>query len=258
MSGAAQLETRTLSFHRDEKQRTDDDAVPRSPAQPVTPSPPTFAGSVGELAARLAGASSESRRFLLGVAGEPGAGKSTVAARLAAALGVGAVVVPFDGFHLASTLLVTEELRNRRGAIETFDLTGFRVLIQRLRQAAESVVYAPAYVREIEEPIAAAIAIPGSASIVIVEGNYLLSDDPELRTARSMLDEAWYIDVDAETRRRRLVDRHIRFGKSPEAARDWVEGSDEANAGAIRATRERADLVVRIREDLSSFDKPSG
>jgi pantothenate kinase len=223
----------------------------------VTPLPLTFAGSIGDLAARLAASGHEGRRVLLGLAGEPGAGKSTVAAQLAAALGADAVVVPFDGFHLASTLL-SDDSRKRRGAIDTFDLAGFRLLIQRLRQADETVVYAPTFLREIEEPIAAAIAVPSSAPFVIVEGNYLLSDHPELTAARALFDQIWYLETDAEIRRRRLVQRHIRFGKSPEAAAEWVEGSDEVNAGAIRATRERADLVVRITEDLASFDKKSG
>jgi pantothenate kinase len=216
----------------------------------VSSSPPTFTGPLRKLIARLPRPGTHGRRFLLGLTGEPGAGKSTVSAALAAALGADAVVVPFDGFHLASALLHSEELRNRRGAIDTFDLAGYRLLVQRLRQADEPVVYAPAFVRDIEEPVAAAIAVPGSTPIVITEGNYLLSDHPDLQAARSMLDEVWYIDVEAETRRRRLVERHIRFGKTPEAARSWVEGSDEANARAIRATRERADLVVLIEEDL--------
>jgi pantothenate kinase len=223
----------------------------------VSSSPRTFAGPLGELAARLAEESGRGGRFLLGLAGEPGAGKSTVAAELALALGSGSVVVPFDGFHLASGLL-GDEARQRRGAIDTFDLAGFHRLIQRLRQADEPVVYAPAYSREIEEPVAAAIAVHRSAGLVVVEGNYLLSDHPELAAARALFDQVWYLDADAGIRRRRLVQRHIRFGKSPAAASEWTQGSDEANAAAIRATRGRADLVVRISDELSAFAERQG
>jgi len=219
--------------------------------------PPCVAGSIEELAARLSGSARDRTRFLLGVAGEPGAGKSTVAVQLVQALGDDAVVVPFDGFHLASTLL-DDQARQRRGAIDTFDLAGFHRVIQRLRRADEPVVYVPAYRREIEDPVAAAIAVPRSARVVVVEGNYLLSEHPELAAARVLFDEVWYLDVDAELRRGRLVQRHIRFGKSPAAAAEWADGSDEVNAIAIRATRERADLVVRIADDLSAFAKGEG
>lgn len=220
----------------------------------MSSSPPLFAGPLRELVARLTEPGYERGRFLLGLAGEPGAGKSTVSAYLAAALGASAVVVPFDGFHLASNLLDSDELRERRGAIDTFDLIGYRLLIQRLRQADEPVVYAPAYARQFEEPVSAAIAVPRSTPIVITEGNYLLSDHPDLRAVRSMLDQVWYIEADAETRRRRLVRRHIQFGKTPAAAAAWVTGSDETNARAIRATRDHADLVVQIHEDLAPVE----
>lgn len=217
--------------------------------EPPYDRPPRFAGSIRELAARLPQGPRDGRRFLLGLAGEPGAGKSTVAAQLAEVLGDDAVVVPFDGFHLASRLLVSDELRNRRGAIDTFDLAGYRLLIQRLRSADECVVYAPAYERAIEEPVAAAIAVDRSTPIVIVEGNYLLSDDPDLVAARALLDQVWYVETAAETRRHRLVERHVRFGKTPEAAAAWTDGSDEANARAIRVTRETADLVITVPDD---------
>jgi pantothenate kinase len=219
--------------------------------------PPAVAGSIQELATRLPGSAREGTRFLLGLAGEPGAGKSTVAAQLVAALGADAVVVPFDGFHLASAVL-GPDARKRRGAIDTFDLAGFHRLVQRLREADEPVVYAPAYAREIEDPVAAAIAVPRTARVVVVEGNYLLSDSPELTAARALFDQIWFLDVDAGTRRRRLMERHIRFGKSPAAAAEWAEGSDEVNAAAIRATRVRADLVVRIEGELAAFDKGEG
>jgi pantothenate kinase len=244
MSGGEGPETSSVPFRDDE-----------SRGQMTTPS--RFTGALAELADRLRDQAPSGRRFLLGLAGEPGAGKSTVSAGLAAALGDDAVVVPFDGFHLASTLLDPES-RKRRGAIDTFDLVGFRLLVQRLRQADEPVVYAPAYVRAIEEPVAAAIAVPSSTRFVLVEGNYLLADHPDLRAAHALFDRVWYVESDDDARRRRLVDRHIRFGKTATSALDWVQGSDETNARAIRATRGRADLVVTIAGDLSAFDNEAG
>ena len=52
--------------------------------------------------------------------------------------------------------------------------------------------------------------------------------------------------MDEDTRLRWLIQRHIDFGKAPDAARAWVMRSDQANAAVAAATRERADLVFRL------------
>lgn len=208
--------------------------------------PERFVGDLALLADRITRASHQRSRFLLGIAGEPGAGKSTVSEYLMSILGARAVVVPFDGFHLANVLLQGTDRQTRKGAVDTFDLAGYRVLIQRLHAADEAVVYAPAYRREAEEPIAAAIAVPQSTPIIIVEGNYLLDDHPDLAAARALLDEVWYVHTPDQTRVRRLIQRHVDFGKTQTEATAWALRSDEANAHAIRATRDRADLLVQI------------
>jgi pantothenate kinase len=215
------------------------------------PSPPDFSDDITELTRRVARLSHRRGRVLLGITGEPGAGKSTLASGLVAALHNQAVVVPLDGYHLANALLASSGREARKGAIDTFDLAGYRAMMQRLRQADEEVVYAPAYVRDIEESIAASIAVDQSIPIVITEGNYLLAEHPQLEIARSLLDEVWYVETDDETRIRQLIDRHATFGKTPEQATAWATGSDEANAGVIRATRHRADLIVRLPGNIA-------
>jgi pantothenate kinase len=190
------------------------------------------------------------RRAVLGIAGPPGSGKSTIAETIVAALGEAAVLVPMDGFHLAQDELVRLGRRDRMGAHDTFDAAGYRALLRRLRDGADDaddVVYAPAFRREIEEPIAGAIAVERSVPLVVTEGNYLLLDAGEWAGVRALLDEAWYVAVEDETRLARLIDRHIRFGKTPEAAEEWVLRSDEVNAALVAATQDRADVVVRLR-----------
>jgi pantothenate kinase len=180
-------------------------------------------------------------RSILGVAGAPGGGKSTLAALLVEALGAAAVLVPMDGFHLAQAELVRLGIRDRMGAPHTFDAAGYVALLRRLRSAHET-VYAPAFRREIEEPIAGAIAVPPDVPLVVTEGNYLLLWEG----VRPLLDEAWYVEMDEETRLRWLIARHVEFGKTPEEAEAWVMRSDQGNAEVVAATRERADLVVRL------------
>lgn len=183
-------------------------------------------------------------RFILGLCGAPGAGKSTVAAELAQQLGDGAVVVPLDGFHLAARLIRGTPLAVRRGAPDTFDVAGYAALMTRLRAADEDVVFAPAYRREIEDPIAASIAVPRHTPIVITEGNYLLLPEGYWSTARRVMDSVWYLELDDAVRLERLVRRHIEFGKAPQTAADWAHGTDERNAQLIRNTRRHADRIV--------------
>jgi pantothenate kinase len=180
-------------------------------------------------------------RKILGIAGPPGGGKSTVARAVVAELGDQARLVPMDGFHLAQAELVRLGRRDRMGAPDTFDAAGYAALLKRLH-GDEPVVYAPEFRREIEEPIAGAIAVPNSVPLVVTEGNYLLLW-PEIRP---LLDECWYVDTDEELRVQRLIQRHIQFGKTPDYARAWVMRSDERNAELVAATADRADALVRL------------
>ncbi|MFD4240330.1 nucleoside/nucleotide kinase family protein [Streptomyces sp. NPDC058525] len=198
-----------------------------------------------ELAGRAAALAARGGRRILGIAGPPGAGKSTLAARLAGALGPRtAVVVPMDGFHLAQAELVRVGLADRKGAPETFDVAGYVSLLRRLRGPEAGPVYAPAFDRSLEEPVAGSIPVPPDVPLVITEGNYLLHDAGEWARVRPLLDEAWFLAGDEELRVRRLVDRHVRHGKDPAYARTWVARSDEPNARLVAAGRHRADLVL--------------
>lgn len=182
------------------------------------------------------------QRVVLGLVGAPGSGKSTLADALLQAFGARAVVVPMDGYHLANVELARLGRAARKGAEDTFDSAGYVALLRRLRQqAADEVVYAPEFRREIEEPIANAIPVQPETQLVITEGNYLLLDRGHWRHVKDLLDEAWYVDVDHDLRRERLVQRHIQFGRSPQAAHDWVAQTDEPNAILIESTKGRAD-----------------
>lgn len=194
-------------------------------------------------------------RTLLGITGAPGAGKSTVARLLAQQLGPVAVDVPMDGFHLANAELVRLGRRDRKGAPDTFDSAGFVALLRRLRDPDELLVYAPEFSRDIEEPVAGALPVARDVPLVITEGNYLLLAEGRWADVRGLLDEVWYIEVDDDARLSRLVQRHVAYGKTPDAARSWSLGSDQRNAEIIAASRTRADLVV-ISPSLDLTDTP--
>ncbi len=148
-----------------------------------------------------------------------------------------------DGFHLADVELARLGRLDRKGAIDTFDVYGYLALLQRVRSSTE-IVYAPAFNREIEQPVAGSIPVVPDARLIVTEGNYLLDDDEPWPEVRRMLDEVWFIDVAPDERRRRLTARHIEFGKSPEQAQAWVRAVDDPNAERIERVRHKADLVI--------------
>ncbi|GGW94349.1 nucleoside/nucleotide kinase family protein [Streptomyces malachitofuscus] len=202
-----------------------------------------------DLLRRARGLPREGRRALLGIAGSPGAGKSTLAGHLVRELnGTGepwVAHVPMDGFHLADAELDRLGRRDRKGAPDTFDAAGYAALLRRLHEEAYGdVVYAPGFERVLEQPLAGAVPVAPAVRLVVTEGNYLLLGTGVWERVRAQLDEVWFCDLDEEERLRRLIARHEEFGKSHEEAVAWVERSDRRNAELIAPTRERADLVV--------------
>lgn len=201
-------------------------------------------GALGRVEALLA----RGDRVLLGIAGAPGAGKTTLAERLVDEVTSAgrwrAVHVPMDGFHLADVSLDRLGRRDRKGAIDTFDGWGYRALLQRLRDRTDEPVYAPGFERLLEQPIAASIAVRPEVDLVVSEGNYLLVDAEPWASVRALFDEVWFCAAPASLRRERLVARHIRFGKSPADAEAWVSAVDLPNSAMIDATSSRADAVV--------------
>jgi pantothenate kinase len=191
------------------------------------------------------------RRHLLGITGAPGAGKSWLAEKLVHDLGADrAAVVSMDGFHLANRVLTGLGIRDRKGAIDTFDAAGYAELLERLHSQRGSgyVVYAPEFRREVDEAIGSALAVEESVPLVITEGNYLLSEGRPWRRVRACLDEVWYLAPPEEVRRERLACRHQQFGMTAAQAQAWAAGTDERNAELIVRTAQRADLVVNVLE----------
>ena len=185
-------------------------------------------------------------RALLGIAGCPGAGKSTLSSALTAGI-PSSVVVPMDGFHLLNEDLVRLGRRQRKGAADTFDVDGYVTLLERIRhQARGEVITAPRYDRAASAPVPDAIVVGPDVALIITEGNYLLLDEAPWSAVQPLLDEVWFVDVDNAERVQRLIARHIEVGKSPDEAAEWVMRSDEANAAVVAATRTRADVAVHL------------
>src|ERR1700722_1208509 len=200
----------------------------------------------GQLLDRARALADRPGRTVLGITGPPAAGKSTLAERLVMELGVAAAYVPLDGFHLAHQLLVENGTVERKAAPDTFDAAGYVALRRRLRDPAEGTVYAPRFDRDIEDSVANAIAVPPDVPLVITEGNYLLLRSGPWAQVAGLLDEVWYVDLAEDTRLRRLIGRHMEFGRGAAEARERATGTDQRNAVLIEASRDHASLVVSL------------
>jgi pantothenate kinase len=187
----------------------------------------------------------DGRRKLLGLVGPPGSGKSTLSLALQEAFADVSQVVPMDGFHLANVELQRLGRNTRKGAPDTFDSAGYVALLRRLRVQGDEIVYAPEFRREIEEPIAGATPIFPHTQLVITEGNYLLLNQGPWADVAGLLDDVWYLEIDAALRTHRLTQRHVQYGRSPQDATRWVAETDEPNARMIEETRRHASFVFQ-------------
>lgn len=188
-----------------------------------------------------------SENFLLGVVGKPGVGKSTFTQNMLKVLKSDrVVVVPMDGFHLSNEELVKVGKRERKGAPDTFDVQAFVELLKLLRKRDGREIVFPTFDRESETSIPGGGKILQSATLVVVEGNYLLHPYDGWEDVKSFFDETWYLELNENVRKSRLINRHIFFGKSPIAAAAWVENSDEKNALLVAASRTLADVAVVV------------
>lgn len=198
-----------------------------------------------ERAARLVDAGG--RRRILGIAGAPASGKSTLAAwlfeRLAEAYPGRVAMLGMDAFHLAQRIIERRGQALIKGAPETFDGLGYLRLLERITGTGET-IYAPVFERAIEDSIAQAVEIAPQTSLIITEGNYLLLDDDPWRQVRAALDEVWYIALKEPVRQQRLLARHLSFGHAPEAAHERTYGSDQRNAELINSRRLDPDVWI--------------
>ncbi|WP_026613369.1 nucleoside triphosphate hydrolase [Ensifer aridi] len=185
-------------------------------------------------------------RFIVAIAGPPGAGKSTLSGTLSEAIvkaGESAEVLPMDGFHMDNVVLEQKGLLARKGAPETFDIRSFLSTLAAVR-ANNGEVLVPVFDRSRELAIASARAIPPETRIVLVEGNYLLLDEVPWRELDTAFDFSILIDPGIEVLERRLLQRWYDHGYDEETARKKAFGNDIPNARRVLGNCRPSDLVI--------------
>lgn len=204
---------------------------------------------VDAILARWRATDTGGQRYLVGVAGPPAAGKSTLAERLATELTAQltpqqAVVMGMDGFHLDDALLVPAGLRPVKGAPQTFDTAGFAHLLSRVKRG-ESPVYLPVFDRALELSRNAASVVDERVPLVVVEGNYLLLDRPEWSPITGLFDLTIGIEASVDELERRLLARWRGFGFDEAESRRRADANDLPNARLVTDCSRLPDILWR-------------
>jgi len=206
---------------------------------------------IASIAAAIFKRAGKSERFIVAIAGPPGAGKSTLAERLHEVLpDNSSVVVSMDGFHFDDAVLDRRGLRSRKGSPETFDQAGFAALLKRIR-SGEPDIAIPVFDRSVELSRAGADIVESGVKFVIVEGNYLLLDEEPWASLGPLFDFSIFIDVPRGELERRLMERWRGHGKADEEARSWIATNDMPNVERVLGRRRAADLVVGIPAEMA-------
>ncbi|MBN9348370.1 MAG: hypothetical protein J0I48_19580 [Devosia sp.] len=188
-------------------------------------------------------------RTVLGIAGGPGSGKSTIAQRLAAEFGAVAAYVPMDGFHMKHAKLEALGTAGDKGMPHTFEGTAFADFLERLRSASGP-VSAPGYSRKVEDTVDDAVTISATTRLLIVEGNYLLLATAPWWRVKPLLDRAVYLEVPIDVVRARLMKRHGEEGLfTEERNRAHIERVDLVNHDTVQRSRPRADIAIDLVTD---------
>jgi len=199
---------------------------------------------------RLTAELDPSRRVIVGIAGAPASGKSTLAERLVSRLNEAAAgcaaLLPMDGYHYDDGILIERGLRTRKGAPETFDVFGLLHTLDRLKRNQEDEIAVPVFDRGLEISRAGARLISRAVRVLIVEGNYVLLNQQPWSRLYAMFDITVAVDAPEDILRRRLVERWRGYGFTPAEIEAKVEGNDLPNGRNVMLNSKPASFILGV------------
>jgi putative kinase len=204
-------------------------------------------------------------RFLVGIAGPPGAGKSVFAEELNFIVekgflhkDVASAALGMDGFHFPNSYLQSHvrhlpdggavPLSSVKGAADTIDVPRMRRYLDALVSRPELMPW-PGYSRYTHDVVPVAQQVPRGVNLVLIEGNYMLVNRGAFAGIPEMFHLRIYIDAPAPKIVANLVERHIQGGRTIEEAKEWVKRIDLPNARVAESSRQNADVVIERDTD---------
>ena len=186
------------------------------------------------------------KRYIVAIAGPPGAGKSTFAQALLLLLkekSIQAKIISMDGFHLDNSILADRNLLDRKGAPATFDTAGFIHLMNRLSNFEDDVVI-PEFDRNKDLSIAGSSIISTKDKVLIVEGNYLLIEEEPWTKLKKTWDQTIFINPGIDTLEQRLLNRWLRYGLDTQDAKKRTLSNDLPNARYVLEKSSDSDIQI--------------
>eukprot|EP00937_MAST-01D_sp_MAST-1D-sp2_P000365 g365.t1 len=193
----------------------------------------------------------------LAIAGGPGCGKTTLAARVSAKLearGLRVCVIPMDGYHFYRRELDAMQdpahAHAKRGAPFTFNATRLVSDLRRARQGLGSGgarFLFPSFDHAAGDPVEDAVALEPGTDVIIVEGLYLLLREAPWCDLLPLFDVRVFLRCAEGEQRRRIVARHMRaWGWNEARAGDRADHNDLPNGRLVTSRSELDPLRVTV------------